>query len=60
MKTLVLEMRNIDSILYWACVAAVLVGIFTYRLVPPKMDAVALAGIFFACLVLKPLAATGR
>lgn len=60
MKTLTLQMRNLDSILYWACVAAVLLGIITCKLVPPKMDAVALAGIFFACVVLKPLAATGR
>lgn len=56
MKALALEMPHIDAILYWACVAAVLIGIVTCKLVPPKMDAVALAGIFFACVVLKPLA----
>lgn len=59
MKAIAQDMPNIDSILYWACVAAVLIGVFTCKLVPPKMDAVALAGIFFACVVLKPLA-SGR
>ncbi len=45
----------LDEVLYWVFVALVTAGVVTNQLVPPRMDAVALSGILFACMVLKPM-----
>lgn len=49
------HIEYLDEVLYWVFIALVAVGIMTNRIVPPKFDAVALSGIFFFCMVLKPL-----
>jgi hypothetical protein len=49
------KVEYLDELLYWVFVALVIVGILTNQLVPPKFDAVVLSGIFFSCMILKPM-----
>lgn len=49
------KLEYLDEVLYWVFVALVTIGVLTNQLVPPKMDAVVLSGIFFSCMVLKPM-----
>ena len=49
---------NLDTYLYWFSVALVAIGLINSKFMPPKIDVVALSGIFFFCLVLKPLIIT--
>ena len=49
------HIEYLDEFLYWIFVALVAIGVITNQFLPPKMDAVALSGIFFACLLLKPM-----
>ena len=49
------HVNNLDTYLYWLSVVLVVIGLLNNKLVPPKMDVVALSGIFFFCMVLKPM-----
>lgn len=49
------HLEYLDEVLYWVFVALVAFGVVSNQLVPPKMDVVVLSGIFFFCMVLKPL-----
>jgi hypothetical protein len=47
-----------DEVLYWVFVFLATIGVLTNQLVPPKLDAIVLSGIFFSCMVLKPMVLT--
>ena len=49
------KIEYLDEVLYWVFVALVTIGVITNQLVPLKMDAVVLSGIFLSCMVLKPM-----
>ncbi|MBX9685461.1 MAG: hypothetical protein K2X27_02090 [Candidatus Obscuribacterales bacterium] len=49
------KIEYLDEVLYWVLVALVAFGVLSNTLVPPKFDAVVLSGIFFFCMLLKPL-----
>lgn len=49
------HIEYLDEVLYWVFVALVAIGVLSDQLVPSKMDAVVLSGIFFFCMVLKPM-----
>lgn len=49
------KIEYLDEVLYWVSIFLVVVGIMTNKLVPPKFDVIVLSGIFFFCIVLKPM-----
>jgi hypothetical protein len=49
---------NLDTYLYWFVVALIAIGIINNNIVPPKLDVVVFSGIFFFCMVLKPMIMT--
>ena len=49
---------NLDTYLYWFSVLMIAIGIMNNKLVPPKLDYVVFSGIFFFCMVLKPMIMT--
>lgn len=58
MKAMRAHIEYLDEILYWVFVFLAAIGVVTNQLVPPKMDAIVLSGIFFSCMVLKPMILT--
>lgn len=55
---LLTHVDNLDTYLYWFSVLLIAIGIINNKLTPPKLDAVVFSGIFFFCMVLKPMIVT--